>query len=149
MGEGGLENVGRSMEWAIAKQAGKILRVQQVAGCKVQLRGRGGGREGGSRSNGHSRERGRGREGERENCVIARVLQKVFVRGRTNERTNGRFLLPPSQRLILCKTPVTATALFTPSFSTSVRFAGVLGRKEVSSERGGWGRGWTALQLPR
>ena len=79
------------MEWAIAG-AGKILRVQQVAGCRqgaaVREGGREGGRKGGtergSRSNGHSGERGstwlRNREGRREGGGRIALLQESFKR---------------------------------------------------------------------
>ena len=75
------------MEWAIAG-AGKILRVQQVAGCRQGAAVREGGRKGvterGSRSNGHSGERGstwlRNREGRREGGGRIALLQESFKR---------------------------------------------------------------------
>ena len=62
----GLENVGCSMEWAIAG-AGKILRVQQVAGCRQGCSGEGG-REG-------------GREGPREGVGRMGIREKEALLG--------------------------------------------------------------------
>ena len=89
----------------------------QVARCG------GGGGDGGAAGEGVGRmgileKEARRREGEGENCVIARVLQKVFVRGLKDDdaegprRARGREISPSP-----CKTSVPAALhLCTPFF---------------------------------
>ena len=134
-GGGGLENVGRPM----AKEAGKIFGVQQVAGCKVRRRRCSGG---GSRSNGHSRERG-STEGPRERGRIA-LLQESFKRylsvDRRTTREGPRKGRKASERFLPRWQNICGHCTYAPpSFSTSLRVGGS-SRKEVRAG-GAAGRG--------